>query len=263
MDPLQLARRGAEAGLREITDNLTIISSFKSIFVARAGELYDRENISAELKRSLDKTLHLSSTDFGPSYAGLFVQVHSVFERYISGFTRGCVERLARGVQKYSDLPPHFVLHHNVSAAKALTYIPDGHVNGVTFDFDALMASLAVCFTDQEEPRLTPRVFTISMGNCTPERLDKLFKIVGLPKAFAEDLGAHAAIKGLNGYKGKAGALAKQASNDWAASLTLRNRIVHDADSVPQVNSTDVENLSALTLALIAVFHDRTLAKYP
>ena len=262
MDSLQLARSGA-AGLREIGDNLSIISSFKPIFVARSAELYDRENISGELKRSLEKTLNLSSTDLGPSYAGLFLQVHSVFERYISGFTRGCVERLARGVKKYSELPENFILHHNVSAASALTYIPDGHVNGVTFDFNALMANLAVCFTDEKEPRLTPRVFTISMGNCTPDRLDKLFKIVGLPKAFADDLGTHAAIKALNGYRGKAGALSKQASTDWAASLTLRNRIIHDSDSVPQVNSADVEDLSALALALIAVFHDRALAKYP
>lgn len=263
MNSLQRARRGAEAEMKEITDNLGVIRSFKSLFVARAPSLFPREGLDAGLRRELEKVLALGQTDLRPAYAGLYVQVHGVVERYINGLVAACVERIAAGKTSYSDLPPDFARSHSAHAGRALGYISDGSVNGVSFDFPALTAALAVCFADTSQPVLVSRVFTISMGNCTPERLKSLFGILGLSEPFADDIGSHSEIKALPSYRGGARALAKQAKKDWKDALSLRNRILHDASSVPVITDSDVVQLSALALALIAAFESKVDLRYP
>jgi hypothetical protein len=263
MDSLQLARSGAEAELKEIRDNIAIIKAFKSLFVARSAELFARNDMNGGLKRDLDVVLRLASTDLNPSFSGLFVQVHGVFERYINGLTRACVEKIAAGKGRYSELTEEFARSHTAHAGRVLGHISDGNVNGVSFDFSRLISNLAICFADQHPPVLTPGVFTVSMGNCTPEGLKNLFAIMKLTDPFGDSLGSHEKIKALDGYRGGARALSKQAKDDWKDAINKRNRIVHDSSAVPSVSEADVVGLSALTLALIAAFEDKVRATYP
>lgn len=263
MDTLQLARSGAEAGLIEVQDNLKILTAFKSLFVARSADLFSWQGMDGALAAELNRTLKLSAVDLGVSYAGLFVQVHSIFERYVTNYTRGVVDRLAKGATKYSDLSASFRMHHSMNSGRVLGFLADGNVNGIKFDFGGLMSNLAVCFADKDPPVLSPNVLTVSMGNCTPERLAKLFKTLGLPEPFDDQLGAHPAVKSLPGYKGGARALAKQAKDDLKASLELRNRVVHAADAAPQINASDVQGATDLVLALISAFETQATTAYP
>jgi RiboL-PSP-HEPN len=263
VDSLQLARSGAEAELKEIADNVGVIRAFKSLFVARSADLFSRTTMDGALKRELEATLKLSSTDLNPSLAGLFVQIHGVFERYVSGLTRACVERIAVGKSCYSELPTPFSKSHTAHAGRALGYISEGHINGISFDFSALVSNLSVCFADTKPPLLSPSVFTVTMGNCTPDRIKALFGILDLTDPFDDRLGSHVKIKALEGYRGGARALSKQAKDDWKDAIIKRNRIVHDATSVPTVNESDLVQLSSLTLALIASFEDKVRDRYP
>lgn len=263
MDPLQLARSGAEAELKEIGDNIAVMQAFKSLFVARSAELFARGNMNGGLKRDLDAVLRLASADLNPSFAGLFVQVHGVFERYINGLTRACVEKITEGISRYSELKDEFAKSHTAHAGRVLGHIAEGNVNGVSFDFSSLISNLAICFADKSPPVLTPGVFTISMGNCTPDRLKALFAILKLSDPFGDTLGSHARIKALEGYRGGARALSKQARDEWKDAINKRNRIVHDSSAVPSVSEADVVGLSTLALALIAAFEDQVRATYP
>lgn len=262
MDALERARATARSSIDEVVGNVKIRKTFNTFFVAHAGILYNRGAIGG-LNAELGATLSLNQVDSAPVYRGLYVELHGIFERFIGAFTTACVDRIAAKATNYSNLDQTFKKSHSAHAAKVLAHIVAGDINGIRYDFDGLTTKLGVCFSDNKPPLLVGNVFTVQMGNCTPKRLTDLFGVLGLGDPFDDDFGRHAAIKGLPGNATGARAAAKHANALLKEALKIRNRVVHDHDSVPQVSDADVDDLALLVTALIEAFEARARARYP
>lgn len=262
MDGLELARVTARAGIDEVVGNLKIRKAFNTFFVANSAVLYDRGAIGG-LNKELGAMLALNQIDSAPVYRGLYVELHGIFERFVGAFATECVDRIARRAKNYSALDPVFRKQHSAHAAKILSHIAAGDINGIKYDFDDLLKRLGVCFSDSKPPPLVGNVFTVQMGNCTPKRLEDLFGILGLGDPFDDELGKQAAIKALPGNSTGARAAAKRANDLLKEAIKTRNRVVHDHDSLPQVSDSDLDELAQLISALIEAFDARARVKYP
>jgi hypothetical protein len=117
---------------------------------------------------------------------------------------------------------------------------------------------MGACFTDAEIFDLNGEVFTILMGNCTVERLEKLFPIIGLTPPFSDDTGRNAAIR-----KWAKGAGARAAANQAGAELDrqidVRDALAH-GDITRGVQASDVEDAANFFEALIGAFSEKARA---
>src|SRR5690606_1568036 len=102
----------------------------------------------------------------------------------------------------------------------------DGAINGAKYDFDSLQKNLGTCFTDSSPLQLNVGIFTVFIGNCTPERLERLFEEIGLSPPFSDSLGRNALVKKWSGNKG-ANEAAKSVRKELEIQLERRNEIVH------------------------------------
>lgn len=255
MDAIGRAKSTIQSQIEEILNNAQIRQSFSSFFVANASELYAHQSLRKDIRAELTRVLLLKKTDPSAIYRGLLLQLNSAFELFVKRLVGAVLLHHRSKVQKYSDLSVAIRNTHAVKSAEILRKLYDGKINGVNYDFDHLQKSLGTCFSDKEEFDLTPDVFTLLMGNCTPERLEKLFSVIGISKPFDENTGKNQAIK-----KWAKGIGPKQAANEarreLESQLSKRNEIAHGPNTM-SVSPTDIEQAGAFYLALADAFIDK------
>lgn len=121
---------------------------------------------------------------------------------------------------------------------------------GAPYNFDYLLENLGKGLSGQKGYKLNPEIYTKLMGNCTAERLEKLFSALMLPEPFAETLGQNADLKAYFRDKIK-GRVAVNARDRLDKALRLRNEIVH-GDLTRAVDLTELHDTLAFFRALIS-----------
>lgn len=226
MSKLDEAKSLANSYLDEIDATIEIRQTYPNIVVALAGPLMGAVEGNRAAKAAIQQALRHKTIDPGTLYRAMMVQIHGVFENYIRSLATAVVEERFEVVEFYPDLEPRFRNDHIVHVARVLTHVKSGNVSGIAYNFDTLLTNLAKGLSGQRGYKLNPEVYTILMGNCTTERIEKLFEAISLPEPFSDSLGQSPEIKAHFGDKTK-GRVAIRASEKLDDQINIRNDIVH------------------------------------
>lgn len=250
MPKLDTAKSVADAYLDEIDATIEIRQSYSNIVVGMAGQIMEALRNDGAARSTVQKALKHKSTDPSALYKPLVVQVNGVFENYIRSLAKAVIEDRFETVELYTELRKEFRDDHIAHAARVLTYVKAGSVMGVPYNFDDLLANLGKGLSGQKGYKLNPEVYTKLMGNCTADRLEKLFAALALPVPFSEPLGRNAELKAYFADRAK-GRVADRAKEQLDKKIQLRNDIVH-GDLTRTVDLNELQDTLKFFRALMA-----------
>ena len=194
MSSVQSALRIARMQIEEAEATARINNAYKTIIVSHTQtlcEIFD----DIGRREMLDRALADKHTDTSMLFRGLLVQMIGVFENFIRSLCEAVVKKKSDDVDRYSALDEKIRREHIWHSAKILTYLKEGNVKGIQYDFEGLQVSLANCILDVKNFNVQSDVFTLLMGNCTPSRLVGLFQSLSLPDPFNDSLGEHLGLQ--------------------------------------------------------------------
>ncbi|MER8425009.1 HEPN domain-containing protein [Mesorhizobium sp. M1403] len=226
MSKMDDAKSLADSYLEEIEATIEIRQSYTNIVVAMAGPLMGALKHDKAAQTAVQQALKYKTVDPSTLYKPMIVQIHGVFENYIRSLVKAVIEERFEVVELYSSLEQGFRNNHVAHAARVLAHVKSGNILGVAYNFDNLLTNLGRGLSGQKGYRLNPEVYTKLMGNCTAERLEKLFEAISLPEPLSDALGQNAQIKAHFDDKTK-GRVAIRAKEKLDAQINLRNDIVH------------------------------------
>jgi hypothetical protein len=226
MSRIANAKSIAQHSFDEIDASIQVVQSYKNIVVQKSSELFDAFKNNNHAKIELQKYLRHKTLDEKIIYRSLIVHSNSIFEHYVALLVEAVITERFEVKSNYLDLDDDFRKQHIYHAAKILSYIKDGSLRGVHYDFNKLLTNLGKGLSGQQGYGLNPEVFTRLMGNCTPERLENLFAIISLPAPFSDKLGDN---KNLQSHfdNRKKRQVSKYSKDKLSKEIKLRNDIVH------------------------------------
>jgi hypothetical protein len=136
------------------------------------------------------------------------------------------ISQIASRVSRFDELEPSLKATYAAHAGRALSKIFEGSINGINYDFSALQAEMGSCFSGNSPFTINGEVFTLLIGNCTADRLEKLFGQMGLPDPFGSAVGQNKAVQNWCGER-KAGRAANLAKDELEKQIAARNDLVH------------------------------------
>lgn len=241
------------ARIEEVLGNL-LVRQAHSFFVRNQADLFAHGQIPNHLKKDFRGALDIKNAPESVAYRGLILQLYGAFERFITELSEISLRALQSKAKRYSDLPESLRNAHTIGSARILSKLHDKNINGVPFDFGSLKKNMAHCFSDDEKYSLGAEAFTALLGVCTSERVDSVFEVICLSKAFDDELGRDPNIKSWARNAGAREAF-KLAKDRLDELVRLRNQIAHGSTD-PEVLYGNVEEaakfLSVLGKALIA-----------
>jgi hypothetical protein len=254
MTQLDNAKKRAFSYLAELRHTAAVRQFFSEIIIGRNGELMGAFGYDAAVKARLAQAAKLKATSPAALYRGLFIQANSIFEAYVRDLSSIVAENQASKVAKYSELPENFRLQHIHLSSQILQHMKTGTVAGQKFNFGLLTKALGQCFSNSDEFSIMPEVFTLMMGNPTPDRLETLFEKLGIPEPFNPGVGRSHAIKKVFGELRQASA-AKLAKEKLSELVSLRNTLVH-GDLSTAVEQSDLDEAVDFFEAMIESFDE-------
>ncbi|MEC5293196.1 MAE_28990/MAE_18760 family HEPN-like nuclease [Aurantimonas sp. C2-6-R+9] len=254
MTQLDSAKDRAFSYLAELRQTAAVRQFFSEIIIGRNGDLMGAFGYDTAVKARLREAVKLKATPPAALYRGLFVQANSIFEAYVRDLSSIVAEHKVSRVTTYSELPEKFRLQHIHLSSQILQHVKTGAVAGQKFNFDRLTNALGQCFSNSHEFSIMPEVFTLMMGNATPDRLETLFEKLGLPEPFNPGVGRSAAIKKVIGEIRQASA-AKLAKEKLHELVRLRNTLVH-GDLSTAVEQSDLDEAVDFFEAMIESFDE-------
>ena len=226
MAQLDRAKHRAFSYIAELRETAAVRQFFTEIIIGRNGQLMSALNYDPKVKALLGEATRLKTTSPAALYRGLFIQANSIFEAYVRDLSSIVAEHTASVVTKYSDLPENFRNQHIYLSGQVLQQMKTGTLAGQKFDFGRLTSALGQCFSDAVPFSIMPEVFTLTMGNVTPDRLENLFEKIGLAEPFNPGVGQSARIKKVFNETRQASA-AKLAKEKLQEIVGVRNTLVH------------------------------------
>jgi hypothetical protein len=238
----------ARTQIEDMQATARIWRCYSDLLVSRSAILYPA--FSNEPERSLYRNaLKDSRTDSSALYRGLIIQLNSVLEGYIRGLVGVFVDEKCSAAENYEDLDENLKLEHIVYSAKVLAYLKIGTVNGIRHDFQQTQKNLADCLVGSKGYKLNKEVFTLLMGNCTPDRVETLFENLGIGSPFDDALGENKLLQKWAGDNKKR-RVATAARDELSRQIGVRNEIVHGNVS-KSLSQTDFDTASDFFFALI------------
>jgi hypothetical protein len=226
MPKLDDAKSLADLYFDEIDATIEIRQSYTKIVVGMAGSLIGSPTLDDGAKGIIKQALKHKAADTSALYKPLIVQVNGVFEHYIRSLTKAIVEDRFETLERYTDLDRDFRKDYITYAARVLTHLKTGSVMGAAYNFDDLLENLGKGLSGQKGYKLNPEIYTKLMGNCTAERLKKLFSALNLGDPFSDKLGENAQLRKYFADQTKR-RVANRALEKLNEQINLRNDIVH------------------------------------
>lgn len=254
MVDLGSAKTTAALYLDEIEATLSIRRAFNEIIVARQALLFPAFKHDGQGKASLQEALKAKSVDESALNRGLVIQANSVFELFIRSLIAAVTDHISGSVQQFSETEKKFQNQFLAHAGRIMNYIPAGNVSGQSFDFQALLDSVRMCIANERPYQIHSSAFSVLMGNCTPEKLKKLFDILGLAEPFSDDLGRSTDLQRVLNERSHR-RVANLARDSLGQQIDLRNDIVH-GQLARAVSSADVEQSVSFFRALVVALSD-------
>lgn len=249
-------RATAQAAIAEALANARVQQPFSSFITRNASYLYNYASGDGKehFKLELEKLLKIVVPDPTVVFRGIVIQLNGVFEGFVKSLVSAHVTGLASQVNTFSELSDPLKNAYAVKAGAVMTRLHDGSLNGVKYDFPALLESVGSCFADATPFSFKGDVFTALMGNCTPERLERLFEQVGLPEPFSDTVGRHKSIQALY-IDGKGRRAANKLKEELSFHIENRNDLVHGLATKAIVIS-DVQDCANFYTAIIDAYTD-------
>ena len=254
MAGLGSAKTTATLYLDEIGATLAIRKAYNEIIVTRQGALFPAFQHDPQGKASLLQALKAKSVDESALNRGLVIQANSVFEMFIRSLTAAVTDHISASVQPFSNTEKKFQNQFLAHAGRVMHHIPAGNVSGQSFDFQALLDSVRACIANEVPYQIYSSAFSVLMGNCTPDKIEKLFGILGLAEPFSDDLGRSADLQRVLNERTHR-RVAKLARDTLREQIDLRNDIVHGQLS-RVVSAADVEQSVSFFRALMVALSD-------
>lgn len=252
MKSLDRAKLTAEGYYEEIVSTARIRMVYNDLIVGQSAKLFGAFDGDKFTKSKLQEALKYKQTDAGGLYKALIVQANGVFEQYIKDFTAAITNEIVKNSDKYSNLHEDFKKNYIASSARVLGFIKKDTINGQTYDFDGLLKSLGKCFSDFQPYKINSEVFTMLMGNCTADRLENIFEILGMDKPFSHKIGDNPKLKTAL-KETRRTRVADMARTELNRQIDVRNRIVHGSLST-SVSLSDLNESVEFFKALIKAF---------
>lgn len=256
MSAFDLQRTIASVAITEIVANAEAQHSFPAFVTKHSAQLFDYAmgEDKKHFKQELQNLLKERSPDPTVVYRGLLIQLNGIFEGFIKTLIAAHVAAVAVKAIKFSDLEEGMKAAYSAHAGRVLSHILEGSLNGVSYEFAPLQQSLGACFSDASPFEIRGEVFTALMGNCTPERLERVFEQVNLPDPFGDPIGRHKAVQEL--YRdGKVRRAANRLRDDLSQQIKIRNDLVHGL-ATKTVLISDVHQAANLFMAMIEAYSD-------
>ena len=130
-----------------------------------------------------------------------------------------------------------------------LARIRDSDYKGAEISFPAVMKNIGSCLDGSSEFLLNVDAFTLYIGNCTPDRLEKHFRDLALSEPFSDALGRQPVLKSWAQGAGGRETL-NRAKEKLSGYIKDRNAIVHGNGNARAVVLADVEEVAAFFSAL-------------
>ena len=239
MNSVERAKNMATRHIEEAEATVRIRRAYTSIIVSNAQLLFPIFT-NAQQKRNLLIALKDKDTDTSILYRGLLIQVNGVFENFVRSLCVAIVEKKCADAGSYNELDEQIRTEHIVRSAKILTYLKEGNVNGIKYNFNALQENLAECILNTNDYMVQPEVFTLLMGNCTSSRLTELFKSLSLSDPFDDELGKHTTLR--RWAKDQSSRrVAKVVKSTLDEQIAIRNDIAH-GNLTMSVSQTEFES---------------------
>jgi hypothetical protein len=248
------ARDRAYRYLEELQQTADVRDFFNDIIIKRHGELRQQFHHDTAALSRLSDAIKLKSTSPNALYRGLFIQANSIFEIFVREFSSIVADNIASQASKYSQLPETFRHQHIALSGKILREINTGDLTLHRVNFKNLTSALGKCFSDAEDFSLASEVFTLKIGNITPERLKDLFEQLALPHPFKPGVGNNGAIQKVLAEKSKQTA-ANLAEKKLKEIVKKRNLLVH-GDSDLAIERSDLNETFDFLKALISALGD-------
>lgn len=250
MAKLDEAKALAYSYFDEVEATIEIRQSYNSIIISQASTLFLAFASDSTAKQNLNRALKHKSSDPSALYKPLIVQIHGIFENYTKSMVKAIIEDRFETVERYSCLNKEFRNHHISYAANVLKHLKTGTLNGASYNFESLLSNLGKSLTDQKSFKLNSEIYTKLMGNCTPERLEALFKSLSLPDLFSDKLGQNTDLKKFFNESAK-GRVAQRSKDQLKEAINFRNEIVH-GELTRAVSLDDLKETLAFFRALIS-----------
>ena len=225
MQALERALKTAEAQIEEAEATARIRNSYFEIIVSNAPTLF---GVFSEQGKSslLSQALADRNTDSSMLHRGLIVQVNAIFESFIRAVCESVLAARTEKASSFVEMDDTFRSEYIHHSAVILTHAKEGAVQGRSYDFERLQTTLAGCILGKEGYEVRTEVFTMLMGNCTSDRLARLFRKLNLTDPFDDRVGDHAGLRKCANERSRRKA-AKFARKTLDEQVRLRNEIAH------------------------------------
>jgi RiboL-PSP-HEPN len=254
MNPFERAISTSDAYMREITATADMRQCYNDIVVSQASTLFAAFSENKLAKSSLTRALALKLTDSNTLFRGLMIQVHANFENYIRLYISAVIAQKFESKETYSEIEEEVRHEHLIHVAKIILKIKSGSISGSNYDFDTLLRNLGSCLTNRSKFALNSEVFTVLMGNCTPDRLENLFNALKLRAPFDVITGKNKSLKIWSGETSPA-RVASRTRQELGRQIDLRNDIVH-GNITRAVSLTDLQISLQFFQALISALDE-------
>ncbi|MEN4767285.1 MAE_28990/MAE_18760 family HEPN-like nuclease [Duffyella gerundensis] len=240
----------------EISSSITIWNSYSKILLRHSpsilGAIYDSQS-----RLDITNALKEKSVSGDIFHRSMFIQAYSIFEFYIKAVTTEIIDTISFGKEKYSCFDQKFRDTHLVLTAKVLSHLKSGSVNGIPHNFATTTKNLGDCLLNLEPFELNKEVFTLLMGNCTPERIDALFKNLNLPCPFDEKSSSLGRHNGLQKHfaSGKTAENTRQTTQKLKEMIDKRNDMVH-GNITSTITLNELEETVEFTKFLVEALND-------
>jgi hypothetical protein len=241
----------ATATLSEIDANLKIRQSFEILILPNAAIFQSSSCVGGHQKNAFKELLSLKGTDSSVNYRGLLILVCSTVEYFYKHVIENVVTERAKLAKEFNDLPRKLIAanfaYTGVSFQKNRDAYADG---GMQNEFEDLLSGLSTCTPKSKKFKLNAKVFTSSLGNCTPNQLEKRFEELGLPPPFDDKIGTFSELK--NHFDGgSTRSVAKNARKSLEELIIRRNNLVHSFTISETVTPDEVVTAINFSRALI------------
>ncbi|MBH2869530.1 hypothetical protein I5L38_16765 [Serratia marcescens] len=244
----------SEAFFSELESTASMRMVFMDIVISNSSTLFQAFSHDKALLSKLKEAMKLKTVDQNALFRGLFIQAVAIFEDFIRNMVTHVVHSHQSQRERYSELSTSLQNYFISSSGNVLKYYGSGSVNGVKYDFSHLKKSLISCLSDNNDFYLEPRVFTISMGNCTSTRVENLFSKLCLSDNIFDKIGGNQNLKNIiqELRKSNASVLIKEKLD---SIIDTRNDIAH-GELTRSISKDEFDDAILFLRGLIKAFAD-------
>lgn len=259
MSSFETALSVAKASIDEILAGSRFASVSIDVIHKYGSEVFDIQRYRVELKSLIEQARKIDTSGVDAIQRGLYIQIGSVFETFFKAYAETVIVR-QESATRYELLPIALRKSNVYYTGRVFTKIHEG-VSGRLVDFDMYSRNIGTCLPQSEKFKINAEAFTMFVGNCTPDIIDKLMKDCGFTGFTWDEVakGGNLATLLKESSHRKAGKLARDKVANY---LERRNALVHQGAQHQTVSTSDVTETGTFFLALVTAFYDFAKRKF-